>query len=107
MIRISAPVKAFVPRGESDTLTATIRKGGAMTVTAHSVPTPLLTPTEIEPWRAVPVAIAADLVPDQQIDPLIRPINPPGQQPRLFGRAVTAQCESPDFGAVLHALEHA
>ena len=49
-----------------------------MTVTVHSVPTPLLTPEEIAPWRAVPVAIAVDLVPDQQIDPLIRPLNPPG-----------------------------
>ncbi len=78
-----------------------------MTVTVHSVPAPLLTPEEIEPWRAVPVAVAVDLVPDQQIDPLIRPLNPPGKQPRLFGRAVTAQCEPPDFGAVLHALEHA
>jgi regulator of RNase E activity RraA len=30
---------------------------------------------------------------------------PPGRQPRLFGRAVTVQCEPPDFGAVLRALE--
>jgi 4-hydroxy-4-methyl-2-oxoglutarate aldolase len=30
---------------------------------------------------------------------------PPGRQPRLFGRAVTAFCEPPDFGAVLHALD--
>jgi regulator of RNase E activity RraA len=76
-----------------------------MTVTIHSVPAPLLAPEEIEPWRAVPVAVAVDLVPDEQIDPAIRPLNPPGKQPRLFGRAVTAQCEPPDFGAVLHALE--
>jgi 4-hydroxy-4-methyl-2-oxoglutarate aldolase len=76
-----------------------------MTVTIHAVPAPLLTPAEIEPWRAVPVAVAVDLVPDEQIDPAIRPLNPPGKQPRLFGRAVTAQCEPPDFGAVLHALE--
>lgn len=76
-----------------------------MTVTVHSIPAPLLAPEEIEPWRVVPAAVAVDLVPDQQIDPLIRPLNPPGKQPRLFGRAVTAQCEPPDFGAVLHALE--
>jgi len=76
-----------------------------MTVTAHSVPAPLLTAEEIEPWRKVPVAVAVDLVPGEQIDPAIRPLNPPGKQPPLFGRAVTAQCEPPDFGAVLHALE--
>jgi regulator of RNase E activity RraA len=78
-----------------------------MTVTVHSVPSPLLTAEEIEPWRAVPVAMAVDLAPDHQIDPQIRPLSPPGKQPRLFGRAVTAQCEPPDFGAVLHALERA
>jgi len=77
-----------------------------MTVTIHSVPAPLVTAEEIEPWRAVPVAVAVDLVPDQQIDPQIRPLNPPGKQAPLFGRAVTAFCEPPDFGAVLHALEH-
>ena len=77
-----------------------------MTVTIHPVPAPPLAAEEIEPWRAVPVAVAVDLVPDEQIDPRIRPINPPGKQPPLFGRAVTAFCEPPDFGAVLHALEH-
>jgi regulator of RNase E activity RraA len=76
-----------------------------MTVTVHAAPAPLLTPDEIAPWRAVPVAIAVDLVPGEQIDPAIRPLNPPGRQPPLFGRAVTALCEPPDFGAVLHALE--
>ena len=76
-----------------------------MTVTAHSVPAPLLTAEEIEPWRKVPVAVAVDLVPGEQIDPAIRPLNPPGKQPPLFGLAVTALCEPPDFGAVLHALE--
>jgi regulator of RNase E activity RraA len=30
---------------------------------------------------------------------------PPGQQPPLFGRALTVQCEPPDFGAVLHAMD--
>ena len=34
-----------------------------MTVTIHPVPAPLLTAEEIEPWRAVPVAVAVDLVP--------------------------------------------
>src|SRR5262245_45894789 len=78
-----------------------------MTVTIHPVPASPLTPDEVAPWREVPVAVAVDLVPDQQIDPAIRPLSPPGRQPRLFGRAVTAFCEPPDFGAVPHALEHA
>jgi regulator of RNase E activity RraA len=64
-----------------------------------------VTPGEIERWREVPASIAVDLNLDPgQIDPAIRALMPPGQQPRLFGRAVTVQCEPPDFGAVLHAL---
>jgi regulator of RNase E activity RraA len=64
-----------------------------------------VTPAEIERWREVPVSIAVDLnLEPGQIDPAIRALMPPGQQPRLFGRAVTVQCEPPDFGAVLHAL---
>ena len=77
-----------------------------MPVTIHTVSPSDLTIKEIDPWRVVPVAIAVDLVRDHgQIDPDIRPLNPPGRQPRLFGRAVTALCEPPDFGAVLHALD--
>ena len=68
----------------------------------------MLTDAEIAPWRSIPVAIAVDLARDiGQIDPLIRPLRPPGQQPPLFGRAVTALCEPPDFGAVLRALDEA
>jgi 4-hydroxy-4-methyl-2-oxoglutarate aldolase len=77
-----------------------------MPVTIHALPPSDLTIEEIEPWRAVPVAVTVDLVRDQgQIDPDIRPLNPPGRQPKLFGRAVTALCQPPDFGAVLYALE--
>jgi 4-hydroxy-4-methyl-2-oxoglutarate aldolase len=77
-----------------------------MTVTIHSTPVSDLTPAEIEPWRAVPVAVAVDLGREVgQIDPAIRPLLPAGRQPRLFGRALTALCEPPDFGAVLHALD--
>jgi 4-hydroxy-4-methyl-2-oxoglutarate aldolase len=75
-----------------------------MAVTIHSVATDL-SEAEIGAWRAIPVAVAVDLSPESQIDPAIRPINPPGQQPRLFGRAVTVSCTPPDFGAVVHALE--
>lgn len=60
----------------------------------------------IERWRQVPVAVAVDVSHAEcQIDRSIRPLCPPGQQPRLFGRAVTALCEPPDFGAVLYALD--
>ena len=77
-----------------------------MPVTLHSAPVSDLTPAEIDRWRTVPVAIAVDLGRDVgQIDPAIRPLNPAGKQPRLFGRAVTALCEPPDFGAVVHALD--
>ena len=77
-----------------------------MTVTIHSVPASDLTLAEIEAWRSVPVAVAVDLARDiGQIDPAIRPLNPPGKQPPLFGRAVTVLCEPPDFGAVVQALD--
>jgi regulator of RNase E activity RraA len=76
-----------------------------MTVTIHPTATDL-SEAEIAAWRAIPVAVAVDLSPESQIDPAIRPINPPGKQPRLFGRAVTVSCTPPDFGAVVHALEH-
>jgi 4-hydroxy-4-methyl-2-oxoglutarate aldolase len=65
-----------------------------------------LTEAEIARWRDMPVAVAVDLSHESQIDPAIRPLNPPGKQPRLFGRAVTVSCTPPDFGAVVHALEH-
>lgn len=77
-----------------------------MTVTIHDAPAADLAPAEIERWRAVPVAVAVDLGREVgQIAPAIRPLLPPGRQPRLFGRALTAWCEPPDFGAVLHALD--
>ena len=60
----------------------------------------------IERWRQVPVAVVVDVSRAEcQIDRSIRPLCPPGQQPRLFGRAVTALCEPPDFGAVLYAMD--
>jgi 4-hydroxy-4-methyl-2-oxoglutarate aldolase len=65
-----------------------------------------LTQVEIDRWRKVPTAVVVDLGRDVgQIDPAIRPLRPAGQQPRLFGRAVTASCEPPDFGAVLYAVD--
>jgi regulator of RNase E activity RraA len=76
-----------------------------VTVTIHPFTTDL-TEAEFAAWRAIPVAVAVDLSPESQIDPAIRPLNPPGRQPRLFGLAVTVAVTPPDFGAVVHALEH-
>jgi 4-hydroxy-4-methyl-2-oxoglutarate aldolase len=77
-----------------------------MPVTLHSPPPCDLTPAEIARWADVPVAVAVDQCPGGgQIDPAIRPLRPAGQQPRLFGQAVTVRCEAPDFGAVLHVLD--
>ncbi|TGD41239.1 dimethylmenaquinone methyltransferase [Pseudotabrizicola sediminis] len=76
-----------------------------MPVTLHT-PAFELTAAEIDRWSAIPVAIAVDLVCEAgQIDPALRPLRPAGQQPRLFGQAVTVRCEAPDFGAVLLALD--
>ncbi|MDZ4310484.1 MAG: hypothetical protein U1A24_07990 [Cypionkella sp.] len=63
-----------------------------------------LSPDLLNRWRRIPVAVAVDLAPSQQISPQIRPLCPAGQQPRLCARAVTAYCVAPDFGAVLHAI---
>ena len=77
-----------------------------MPITAHPVAADDLTAAEIDRWRAVSVAVAVDLGRAiGQIDPAIRPLLPPGRQPRLFGRAVTVACEPPDFGAVPLAID--
>ena len=75
-------------------------------VTVHARQPCRVTQADFDRWSAVPAAVAVDLGQDiGQIDPALRALNPPARQPRLFGRAVTAQCEPPDFGAVLHALD--
>ncbi len=81
-----------------------------MTVTVHAAPRVPLDAALLERWRRIPVAVAIDVSregsdPVRQIDPRIRPLNPPGRQPQLFGWAVVAVCEPPDFGAVLHAID--
>jgi regulator of RNase E activity RraA len=77
-----------------------------MTVTVHEVTREAIDEQVVARWQKVPVAIAVDQRPRPgQIDAGLRPLLPPGQQARLFGRAVTARCEPPDFGAVLHALD--
>ena len=77
-----------------------------MTVTIHPAPD-RLPDAALAPWRDAPVALAVDCAPGaRQIDPAIRPLRPAGQQPRLFGRAVTVKVSPPDFGAMLHVLDH-
>jgi 4-hydroxy-4-methyl-2-oxoglutarate aldolase len=77
-----------------------------VSVTVHPRTSLQVNAQEIERWRNVPTAIIADVSKGAcLIDPDIRPLMPPGKQPRMFGFAVTALCEPPDFGAVLHALE--
>lgn len=77
-----------------------------MPVILHSPPPCDLTAAEIEPWRKVPVAVAVDLGRTYgPVDPAIRPLNPPGRQAALFGRAFTVLCAPPDFGAVVHAMD--
>jgi 4-hydroxy-4-methyl-2-oxoglutarate aldolase len=78
-----------------------------MTITIYERGSDPVLPREIDRWRSVPAAIAADVSKGAcLIDPAIRPLRPPGQQPKLFGRAVTVACEPPDFGGVLHAIDH-
>jgi 4-hydroxy-4-methyl-2-oxoglutarate aldolase len=77
-----------------------------MTVTVHPSQPVALAEGLLARWRRIPVSVIVDLAPDRQIDPAIKALHPAGRQPALFGRAVTARCEPPDFGAVLHALEH-
>ncbi len=75
-------------------------------VSIHPPEPSRLTQDDCDRWCTIPAAIAVDLAGAiGQIDPAIRALNPPGRQPHLFGRAVTALCEPPDFGAVLHALD--
>ena len=77
-----------------------------MPITVQNRPVDTLSQVEIDRWITIPVAIAVDVSDAAcQIDPAIHAPCPPGRQPRLFGRAVTALCEPPDFGAVLHALD--
>lgn len=63
-----------------------------MPVILHSPPAPDLFEAEMARWRAIPTPITVDLVREAgQIDPAVRPLRPPGLQPRLFGQAVTVR----------------
>lgn len=63
-----------------------------------------MTPELLDRWRAIPVPVIVDHAPECQIDIALRPLRPAGQNPALFGRAVTARCAPPDFGPVLRAI---
>lgn len=77
-----------------------------MTVTVHAAPRFAVADALWQRWLTVPAAIIADVSGGAcLIDPALRPLRPPGQQPRLLGRALTVRCAPPDFGAVLHALD--
>jgi regulator of RNase E activity RraA len=77
-----------------------------MAVTVKTVRRAEFSKALLERWRAAPAAIVADVSGGAcLIDPAIRPLHPPGKGIRLFGRALTARCAPPDFGAVLHALD--
>jgi 4-hydroxy-4-methyl-2-oxoglutarate aldolase len=75
-----------------------------MAVTVHEPEVAAADGELLARWRRIPVAVAVDLAPERQIDPGVRPLLPAGEQPGLFGRAVTARCAPPDFGAVLRAV---
>ena len=90
-----------------------------MSVTVNEAPSFSQSASELDRWRRVPVSVIVDLDPGlRQIDPAIALLQSRVQtdkharqtidksaQPVLFGRAITARCEPPDFGAVLHAID--
>ncbi len=77
-----------------------------MSINLHTSPKNSVPQSLLDAWRKVPVSVVVDLDESiRQIDPAIRPLRVAGTQPALFGRAVTVQCEPPDFGAVLHAID--
>ncbi|MDE2383372.1 MAG: dimethylmenaquinone methyltransferase [Alphaproteobacteria bacterium] len=77
-----------------------------MSIVVHTPAVEAIEADLLQRWRQVPVAVIADTSAGAcLVDPVIRPLRPAGQQPRLFGRAVTALCAPPDFGAVLRALD--
>ncbi|MFO1090651.1 MAG: RraA family protein [Hyphomicrobiales bacterium] len=66
---------------------------------------PRLTKAQIDAWRAVPAAVAADQLGGRgHVDPAIRPIRPLGLEGKLIGNAVTAWCEPADYGPAHHAI---
>lgn len=77
-----------------------------MSVRIHPGAVDRLADHEIDPWRDIPTAVAADMSAEIcVIDPAIKAVGAFSDRLRLFGRAVTVLAEPPDFGAVVHALD--
>jgi regulator of RNase E activity RraA len=82
-----------------------------MKVSINDTPALSLPAGVLDRWRKVPVSVIVDLDKGlRQIDPSIRLLQARARgnddsQPILFGRAVTARCEPPDFGAVMYAMD--
>lgn len=76
-----------------------------MPIIHHPAETAPLEAELLARWRAIPASVAADIAPECLVDPDLRPLCPPGEQPALIGRALTLRCAVPDFGAVLAAMD--
>jgi len=77
-----------------------------MSVQIHDRPQSTVSNQLLDRWKRVPVAVIVDLDTGiRQIDPKIRSLLPAIDHPTILGRAFTAQCEPPDFGAVMHSLD--
>jgi len=77
-----------------------------MAVTIHAGRQTAISEDLIDRWAKVPVTIISDvLVGKGLLNPQIRPLGLPGERVRMAGLARTASCQSPDFGAVLHAVD--
>jgi 4-hydroxy-4-methyl-2-oxoglutarate aldolase len=76
-----------------------------MPTVVHRSSAPRLSAELIAQWATVPTSIAADLFRGRTlVDPAIRPLRPFLGRGRLAGNAVTAWCETADYGPVHHAL---
>lgn len=77
-----------------------------MSVQVHDLPGTTVSSQLVDRWRVVPVAVVVDLDTGiRQIDPAIRTLLPAANHQTIIGRAFTAKCEPPDFGAVMYSLD--
>lgn len=77
-----------------------------MSVQIHDMPESTVSQELQDRWKAIPVAVAVDLDSGiRQIDPALRSLLPAAKHPVFLGRALTAQCQPPDFGAVMYSLD--
>ena len=76
-----------------------------MSVTIHTPNTHALEEPLVKAWRDVPVSVAVDLVPNSQIDPVVKAHAVHDRPIQMAGPALTVSCTPPDFGAVVRALD--